>query len=171
MTVSELSKILKTGDIIISRTVLSWNPISWLSFAIRMFAKTKYNHASLFVEKYECEAIGRGVTCNSVGARLHGKSIIVLRPINRINREVLIARAESVIGVSRYDFVGLIHQAIYLTTGKWIGKRDDSAARRMYCFEYVAWVYKHVFPMWFRITPAEVIDSKHFEVVTRARIE
>lgn len=44
---------------------------------------------------------------------------------------------------TRYDFIGLWDQMVYVTTGKWKGKTGDKAEKRMYCTEAVAtWANK-----------------------------
>ena len=165
MTTTELQKHLKTGDIIISRTGFKWySPISYLSAAIRFFAKTKYNHAALVLfnwgKPFANEAIGRGVIAHPFGTRLKGKQIMVLRPIFIKSEKEIATKANSNIGLSKYDVIGLIWQAIYLTTGKWYGKRGKESIKRQYCFEYVAWVYN--LPNYWRVTPKEFINSDKF---------
>ena len=176
MTVEELEKIIKTGDVVLSRTGFNiFNPLSYLSAAIRLFAKTHYNHASLVIfnwgKPFTNEAIGRGVITHRFGTRIKGKEVKILRPKKFINRSQVARTANQVTGLSKYDFVGLIHQAIYLTTGKWFGKETDAAANRMYCFEYVAWVYKRWFPEWYRVTPGEIINGKEFKTVLTTTVE
>ena len=46
------------------------------------------------------------------------------------------------IGLTAYDFEGLIvKQPIELITGKWKKKKGDKENDKMYCSEFVAWVY------------------------------
>ena len=166
---------LRTGDIVLSRTPFSWlNPISYLSFLIRKFGQADYNHAALVVSNWNKpfinEVIGIGITSHSFGTRLKGKDIRIIRPNNPPTEKEIANRANEKIGITKYDFIGLIYQAIYLTTGKWLGKNYEKAGERMYCFEYVAWVYDTIFPHWWKVTPSEVINSKEFRIVLEAKI-
>jgi hypothetical protein len=174
MKIKDIERQLKTGDIIVSRTNFKWySPLSYLSAAIRFFAKTKYNHAELVVFNwdrcYTNEAVGRGVISSIFGTRTVGKQIRVLRPRFNISEKYIATEANSKLGITPYDVIGLIHQAIYLSTGVWLGKRSNDADKRMYCFEYVAWVYDMDF--WYRTTPKDIIDNRNFETIIVTKVE
>lgn len=167
MKIKEIEQIIQTGDIVVSRTNFKWtNPLSYLSAAIRFFAKTKYNHAAIVVfnwnKPFTNEAIGTGVVAHPFGNRIKGKKIKVLRVYDPENESVIAIKANSKIGTVKYDFIGLIYQAIYLTFGKWYGKKGVASEKRMYCFEYAAWVYSDIFLKYWKVRPADVIDSKYF---------
>lgn len=176
MKIVEIEKVLETGDVVVSRTNFRWNyPLGYLSAIIRFFAKTEYNHAALVVfnwgKPFTNEAIGNGVVAHPFGNRLKGKKIKVLRLYDPDSEQVIAMKANSKVGVAKYDVIGLIYQAIYLTTGKWFGKTEEASEKRMYCFEYVAWVYEYIFTEYWRVTPLEVIDSKYFYTVLVTTVE
>lgn len=176
MKLDYFKDITRTGDVIVTRNPFKWyDPLSWLSTAIRFFARTYYNHAKLVVYNWGIpfvnEAIGRGVVTHQMGTRMRGKEIMLLRPVAETREKSIAYRANAKLGVTKYDFLGLIYQAIFLTTGKWIGPRGEKADKRQYCFEYIGWVYINLFPKHYRITPGEIINSEHLEVVAKVRIK
>jgi hypothetical protein len=48
--------------------------------------------------------------------------------------------------ITRYDFLGLWYQIVYILTGKWKGNSFEKASERMYCTEAVATWYNEVRP-------------------------
>jgi len=79
------------------------------------------------------------------------------------------AKALSKTGVTGYDFASLIiYQPLYLITGKWIGLKEEKAGNRMYCSEFVAWVFD--FPRWWTYSPKDVenflSDNEYYEKIS-----
>jgi len=41
-------------------------------------------------------------------------------------------------GTKPYDYIGLLDQLIYQTTGKWVGRKNKKASKRFYCSEFAS---------------------------------
>jgi hypothetical protein len=54
----------------------------------------------------------------------------------------------------RYDLASvLLYMGIYQKTGKWLGRKEEHAADRMFCFEFSALVRE--LPNWWRFVPKD----------------
>jgi hypothetical protein len=156
---------LQPGDIIVFRDKWVWNePITWLSFFVRLFTRCYFNHTALVADDgwqlVINEAVAKGIISRRAKDHLFrsGVTIMILRPSIPFDN----AKAMSKVGVP-YDFWTLIFfQAIYRITGIWIGKTthgDD----KLVCSEYAAWVYG--LPKWWLMSTREIIESPAFSVV------
>lgn len=177
---------LKTGDIILVRnhTVL-WNPISWIGALIRLFTRSPWNHAAMVVEiwgqKYVVESMTRGVTVRPVAVWAssnwgrRSKTAMILRYIYKFDEKRMSMTAFSKVGHTKYWFLGtLFFQAIYNTTRIWIGpKSQQKAGKRMYCSQFVAWVYDKMFKNfsdWYKIVPNDFTKRQgEFDIVYYGR--
>lgn len=183
MKISNLILTLRTGDIILFYKPFKWYKIrTYLSWIIRKIAMTKYNHAGVVVNNWYIpflnEAQGVGLITESCHTRLVGCHIKIMRrlDIDSISEASLAVKANGIIGNTKYDFMGLVHQLVlntwYKISGKkiWIGKKGDDASRRMYCYEYAAWVHNDLYPEWWKIDlPAMRYDSR-FKVIFKGKI-
>jgi len=67
-------------------------------------------------------------------------------------------RALSKVGVTPYDIPSLLlWQPLFLFTGKWYGRTEEKAEKRMYCSEYVAWCHK--IPEWWEMNPDKLFKT------------
>lgn len=167
----------KTGDIILFHTKLKWhNPMSWLSALIRMFTKCRYNHVGIVVENWGVpflnEAIETGIISIPLKDRLNGREMRIIRQITPIVPEKEFAvKANDRLGRTGYDFSGLLwFQLIYQLTGHWLGHTGEAAKSRMYCAEYVAFMYPEVFERWWQIAPVDIHNSKEFSTLFEGSI-
>ena len=131
---------LKTGDI------LHCTGKRLLSRLIRKFTKSKFSHSALFIEiwgqPYIIDAQRDGVNvrpwndwCNQ-----YNYTILAHRSPKVVDYIELSKRAMTKVGNTAYDIEGLIlKQPFELITGKWNRKKNEED--KMYCSEYVAWVY------------------------------
>ena len=63
----------------------------------------------------------------------------------------------SKIGHTPYDLKSLfITQPIYQLTGKWVGRPEEKADTKMYCSEYVSWVFS--LEEWWKNSPQKVYE-------------
>src|SRR3990167_3222306 len=132
----------ENGSLVFFRTKLKWfDPLSWLSAAIRYFAKIKYNHTGIIFKMegipFIFEAVGRGVICTEANYRLSGKITLVRTPrVPPAIREF--RRAVSKAGHTKYDFVGLLfYQLFFQIFHIWIGSNNKNKADdRFYCYEF-----------------------------------
>jgi hypothetical protein len=167
--------ILQTGDIVYFRTrARLLNPLTWIAPPIRFFAKIKYNHVGVIVENWDVpfvnEAVEKGVISINSLDRIKGK-VMIKRPLFEIDERKFAVKANSMLGKTGYDFSALlIHQLIFQTTGIWMGRKGNKAAKRMYCYEYVAWCYNKLFPEWWKISPINMINHKDFETVFEGKV-
>ncbi len=146
---------LKTGDI------LHCTGSSLLSKLIRKFTKSRYSHTAIVIECWGQPYVV-GAQKNGVNVRHYEEwlkeykyDFIVSRPIFSFKPHQLSIKSFSKVGVTRYDFASLLwYQPKYIITGKWKGKNKPDADKRMYCSEYVAWIYD--LPSWWKLSPNEV---------------
>lgn len=132
--------ILKTGD------VLHCAGKRLISKMIRWATKSEFNHTALYIEiwgqPYIIDAQENGVNVKPFDQwqKEYGYDYIVTRPPFEVDEKRTAVKAMSKVGLTAYDFEGLIiKQPIELLTGKWKKKKDEQ--HKMYCSEFVAWVY------------------------------
>ena len=186
MTERKLSKILlslETGD-----TVLFFKPFVWykirtyLSWIIRTVAFTKYNHAGVVVSNWYTpflnEAQGVGIITEPCSTRLVGCCVKIIRRIdsNKLSEAGVAIKANDKLGNTKYDFMGLVHQLIFNIWYKisdkkiWVGKKGNDASRRMYCYEYAAWVHDDLYPEWWKIELSEMRYDGRFKDIFEGKI-
>ena len=141
---------LKTGDI------LHCTSEGFIGRAIRWFTRSRVNHTALVIEVWnelfilDSQADGTNMRPISEWNRKYNYSYIIDRPDEFTTKQR--NKAVSVIGHTPYDFKSLlIYQPIYILTGKWRGKTKDAAKNRLYCSEYIAWVFN--MPQWWKASP------------------
>lgn len=162
---------LKTGDVILFRTALSWNPISWVAWIIRKIIKYNYNHVGIIINNWDVnflnEANQKGLTANLASYRLKNHKIKILRlkkENNIIVEKDFATRANSILGVTKYDLLTLcFYQPIYQLTGLWLKK--DRSDKKMVCSEYAAWCHQELFNNWDKIDPDDFEQSELFDVI------
>lgn len=133
-------ELLRTGDI------LHCSGKRLLSRLIKKFTRSKFSHTALFIEiwgqPYVIDAQADGVNVRPFYEwnKKYDYDIVAHRFSGELDRIALSKRALTKVGHTGYDIEGLlIRQPHKLITGKWKEKGDMS--ERMYCSEYVAWVY------------------------------
>ena len=155
---SNITEHLAPGD------VLHCTGNSFLSKAIQLFCRSRINHTAFVIEIagifYVIDSDAKGVNPKLLGKwfEKNNYKFYVSRPDSNIyNIQALTDRALSKAGVTNYDFISLsIHQVKYQLTGKWTGKTDIGAEKRMYCSEFVAWVFE--LKNWYSLSPQDVFD-------------
>lgn len=155
---------LKTGDILLYRSK------NILARAIRLFTRGKVNHASICVEiwgeMFVAESEKVGFVLNKLNDSIKGREIWVLRYKNPIESNRFAKRIVLMLGKHRYDFASLLFfQVWYTITGKWIGKKDEHASKRLYCSEAIAYIYsKETGEMtsWWTYNPKMIWDEPNF---------
>jgi uncharacterized protein YycO len=132
--------MMKTGDI------LHCSGKRWISRAIKWFTKSKFSHTALFIEiwgqPYIIDAQRDGVNVRPLDAwkEKYDYDIVVHRSPSELDSVELSKRAMTKVGHTAYDLEGLLlRQPWKLITGSWKVKENED--ERMYCSEYVAWVY------------------------------
>lgn len=131
---------LKTGDI------LHCSGKRLLSRLIKKFTKSKFSHSALFIEiwgqPYIIDAQKDGVNVRPWNdwCDTYNYNIEAQRSPNVIDYVEFSKRAMTKVGHTAYDIEGLVlKQPIELLTGQWNRKKNEDD--KMYCSEYVAWVY------------------------------
>jgi hypothetical protein len=176
-------KDLKTGDTIAFETHFEWkSPMSWLSYAIRRFAKLKYNHIGVIVWVWGRPMVFESLEHGFVSISLHdklskrsGDSIIILRRIDKvINEEEFAKAATDLLGVTKYDVKGLIWDQLKLSiTGKWKSNiTEEDAKKRMYCYESMAYLNRDTktFKEWWKVIPLSLFSSIEFQTIFKIDI-
>lgn len=165
----QLSETLRAGDI------LHCTGTRIISKAIRLFTKSKYSHTAVVVETwgalYVVDAQRNGVNPRPLKEWLEEYSykIEVSRPSEFFFPiKELSIKAFSKVGFTEYDLASLFfYQPVYLFTGKWKGRDHADAEGRMYCSEFVAWLFE--MPNYWIMTPKDVyqycVDNGKFKFV------
>ncbi|MFY8110718.1 MAG: ATP-binding protein [Flavobacterium sp.] len=87
----------------------------------------------------------------------HHYDFIVMRRPRVIAEKKIATKAMSKVGLTAYDFEGLlIKQPIELLTGKWNKKKEKHEEDKMYCSEFVSWVYG--LDDSYRMSPKDFLD-------------
>ena len=150
--------------------VLLYRSNKLISRLIRFFQKSPYYHAGLVVELwgelFVAESDRHGLTVNRLIDSIKGDGITILQPKFeydpiQINKFVI-----PILGKHKYDMMSLFfYQVIYLMTGKWIGRRDEHASKRLYCSEFVAYVFHCLyqkFDDWYKTNPRMIFENPNF---------
>jgi len=131
---------LNTGDI------LHCSSNRLISRIIKRLTKSKFSHSAFFIEiwgqPYVIDAQKDGVNLRPWNEWLdkYVYDIVAHRSSRKYSSDALAKRAMTKIGHTGYDFEGLLFkQPLKLLTGKWFVRKNES--ERMYCSEFVAWVY------------------------------
>jgi uncharacterized protein YycO len=131
---------LKPGDI------LHCSGKKKLAKIIKAFTKSQFSHTALFIEiwgqPYIIDAQIDGVNLRpwNEWADKYKYDFVVHRSANEIDTKALSMRALTKVGHTGYDFESLLFkQPIELFTNTWQQKKNEQ--ERMYCSEFVAWVY------------------------------
>jgi hypothetical protein len=146
---------LKTGDILHCRGR------RLISKAIMWATKSNVSHTALFVRLYglpyviDSQKDGTNLRPFDEWMEMYNYYFEISRPVKIENQGEFIKRALSKTGNTAYDLEGLlIRQPWKLITGKWKHKPGKNQDEKMYCSEYVAWVYN--FPNHNTLSPREV---------------
>jgi len=137
-------------------------PLSLIGWAIRKVTRTYWNHASLLVDihgtKMMLESDINGVVAIPFKEWAKEKEIAIY-DFDYGQREI--SKAWSKVGHTKYDFLSLLwFVLIRAVTGKYYGYTTErKAAKRFYCYEYLAWVMG--MDNYYNILPHEFI--KHLE--------
>jgi uncharacterized protein YycO len=147
--------ILKTGDI------LHCSGTRVISKLIKAATRSEYSHTALFIwiwdKPYVIDAQKDGVNTRpwDEWVREFNYTIKVSRSSNKVNEKTFATKALSKSGNTAYDLEGLLLRQPYkLITGKW--KEAGDKEERMFCSEYVAWVYG--IKDSYKMTPQDLYD-------------
>lgn len=132
-------------------------PLSTLPHLIRKFDGNFNNHCAIEIDDKIYESDITGVTDVPLHEWARKQTITVYEVTkgDDIHKKWLMNRAKSKVGKVKYDFLSLfVFMPLYLMFGWYIGYSDDrKSAERMYCFEYVAWVFG--LSDFYKISPTE----------------
>lgn len=138
--------------------VLHCRSNGFIARAIQWFTKSRLNHTALILnirdEFFVIDSQIDGTNMRPLDEWLKKYNYIykITRPWFNWNKEDIKTRALSMIGHSPYDILSLIwYQPIYQLFGKWKGKRSPEAKERLYCSEFVAWVFN--MEIWWKASP------------------
>lgn len=144
-------------QIVLVRTPFDWKrPITTLPHLIRKVAGVFNNHGSFFIGKnvYESDISGVVEVPLSKWAKNQTITIYELPGVKHTDEHHYEFMAKHLVKKHKYDFMSLfVWQPIYLATGLYLGHKNDKAALRFYCFEYLAYVMG--IENWYKITPKE----------------
>ncbi len=147
------------------RKGVTFNPLTWLGWLIRLIANVKYNHTGVLYYA-GCwmlqEAIDKGVK----SAALHESNAWHYYTHFSIeeseNKKGMYQRIAQIEGY-KYDFVGLLFFQLWLNIfDKWIGSAV-SDGKKYYCYESVAFVFDIE-----EKKPSEI--NKHFITIYEGKI-
>ncbi len=133
-------------------------PLSIVGYLIRKITKTYWNHASFLVtihgQKFILESDINGVVALPFKDWAMEKTIAIY---NFDYGQVELNKAWGKVGVTKYDFGSLLWFGLIRSlTGKYYGFTvERKAAKKFYCYEYLAWVMN--MEGWYNILPNEFI--------------
>ena len=146
---------IKSGDVAHCRS----NGI--LGRAIRVFTRSHVNHTAMFIEIWgkifviESQSNGTNLKPFQEWVKKYNYKYEISRPLE-FTAETK-ERAMQKIGTTGYDFRSLILvQPIYQVFGIWLGKGEKKADEKLYCSEFVGWVYK--LENWWKNSPQQVYE-------------
>jgi len=147
---------LETGDI------LHCYKDAFIANHIKAFTKSKYNHTATVLEIYgrlyviDSQKDGTNIRPLTDWLKKYKYSFDVTKAhFNKRKKEEYSRKALSKAGVTKYDYVSLLlWQPIYIVTGKWHGKKEESAQKKMYCSEYIGWL--HDVPNYWEKSPQDI---------------
>ena len=174
MTTIKHIKLLTLDTISYRHPFVWWKPMRYISAAIRFFTKCKYNHSAIIIECWDkvmvAEAKSKGISITPYEDWAKDLKISIQRQKLVYSRKKLAQTAMSKQGYTGYDFSGtLFYQLIYQLTGHWLGAKDKKRAeKRMYCSEYVAWIWNEVinlYPDFYKIAPDDIHNDTNFSTI------
>lgn len=170
-------KHIQNFDIIHTHNPFKWyNVARWLSVAIRFFQHLRYGksawsgHTAIAIVDSDREVwileADPTVKISKYAEWCMDKKISISRiPKSQFIFDDVTLKQEalSCLG-TKYDFSSLIFfQTIYTLTGLWLGKKSESAAKRFYCSELVAYLIwfgtRKLFRTWWNINPAKLYQT------------
>ena len=163
---------IRNGDIALLHNYFNWKkPMTYLSWAIRFFTRSPWNHAGILVvidsEVFVIEALAKGITKRNFKEWNipSDKYYEILRPKERLSKldEHRVAfEALSLVGIP-YDYFNIIlHQPILIIFGIWIGRKKQGN-KKLVCSELVAYLYRDRIKKWWKTTPKGIFVSGKFE--------
>lgn len=166
MSMEFSSRDIQTGDVLTTNHPFRIdNPIRYTNAAVRLFTKSKWDHTAIAIRVwgrlYVAESLAKGISITPFEKWCKDHIVMVQRCKLKFNEKQLATIAMSKQGYVGYDFGGtFFFQAIYQITGRWMGpKSEKRAQKRLYCSEYVAWIYNMVlglFPEYYKVAPDEI---------------
>jgi len=151
-----LKNELRSGD------VLHCTSNGILGKFIQRFTKSRINHTALVIEVWG-ELFIIDSQKDGTNPRPFKDWVMKYNYKYKIHRPILFTkrskyRAVSKWGHTPYDFASLfIWQPIYILTGKWHGHKGLRADNRMYCSEYVSWVFE--LKNWMMLSPQAAFEA------------
>lgn len=161
----------KVGDVILVHKKPPYKIEDLPAPIIRYLTKCYYNHSAIIGEclgdLYVFEAVGKGFVptkrldqyFTEVGTR---RDILIIRPNGKamISKEEFYTRIELLVNKG-YDFKSLLwYQLWYRITGRWTGATtEENALKSVYCSEAIAYIYKHIFPFWYKTAPCDIYNN------------
>ena len=165
---------LKTGDIIL------FAPHDFIGECIAKIDKTPYSHVEVIIICWGIPMSAgsriNGVNLFSIEKALKGRFIEIKRIDDSFDSKNFSLKAAECFG-KPYDFEGtFLNQLWYHITGKWTGKRGDSAKRALYCSEFVALIYnkilgKNYFPEWWLTDPKTIYEDRRFKTIWKGQVD
>ena len=137
--------LLHQGKGFVSRQIRKWMEKARIKMGLK--PRTLYNHASIVVEiwgeLWVVEAVAKGAHMISLKERLDTKDHILVKkwvkPLTKKERNSLSKKAVVFVGENHeYQFSAFIFHMVKITFGKWFGRKNAKAERRVNCTELVA---------------------------------
>jgi hypothetical protein len=151
--------------------ILLYRSEKLLSKIIRFLQKCPYHHSGIVIELwgelFVAESKTHGLSVNRLHDSIRRSKIMVLKPKFEYDPIQINKFVVPILGKHKYDIMSLLfYQFIYLITGKWIGRRDEHASKRLYCSEFVAYVFHslfNVFHDWYKTNPRMIFENPNFD--------
>ena len=170
-----MENLIKTGDILLEHTKFQpfKVPVSILSLLIRIFTGSKWNHAGIAVREngkvYIIDSLAKGVVKRTWEEfrQPENKEVSLWRVKSNYQYRTMAEtkeEANSMVGLP-YDLANLlIHQFVNLVFKVWIGKVEQ-AQDKLACSELVAYLYRGIYPNWYKLNPVDLIKGDKLEQI------
>jgi len=154
--------MLQTGDIVF------YTRKRVLGKLIKIISKSKVSHCGIVVDLHGTLKISEATECGIVLSDINildDKEHTILRhkeyiKLDYIKEQYLRKRIVSKLN-TKYDYISLLfYQVMYQVFGKWYGKTEEEADDKLYCSEYVAWIYE--LKNWWLCSPDDVFNNNKF---------
>lgn len=165
---------IKTGQIVSVHTPFVPNkPHRYLSAAIRLFTNSYWSHTGILIWVYGTLCVAEAdPKVKLTPFKEWAKDKIIKISEYRVPISIVEKRMGHIIlskqGFTNYDFLSLLFfQPIYQITGVWLGRTyNKNADTKLYCSEYVAWVYNQycgMFTDFYKLSPSDLAKDLRFK--------
>jgi len=168
--------LIKTGQVVSVHLPFKWyKPWRYLGVGIRAFTSSYWSHTSIFIWVHGHLCVAEADPRVKITPFFDWSRDKIIKVSEYVMPQTIVEKRMGHIimskqGYTKYDFLSLLFfQPIYQITGIWIGrKHNKNHDARLYCSEYVAWIYNQyngMFCDFFKISPGIIANDNRFRTL------